>query len=121
MSATRALESDNLPGLQPAQSRAGELEKCTAGFGASDSLAELAKRIDRLDRNMSEMKLALARLEPVVIRMDVSMAATIPYLARTADLIDKPDKAYLWGILGVLAAAIVAGTGVAALVMTLVQ
>jgi hypothetical protein len=121
MSATRALESDNLPGLQPAQSRAREMEKRSAGFGPGDSLAELARRVDRLDRNMGEMKLALARLEPVVIRMDVSMAATIPHLARTADLSDKPDKAYLWGILGVLAAAIVAGIGVAALVMTLVR
>jgi hypothetical protein len=115
------LESNNLPGLQPAQHRPGEVEKRSAGFSPGDSLVELARRVDRLDRNMSEVKLALARLEPVVIRMDVSMAATIPHLARTADLGDKPDKAYLWGILGVLVAAIIAGIGVSALVVTLVQ
>lgn len=38
--------------------------------------------------------------------MEAMLAATLPHLATNAELAEKPSKTYLWGILGVLVAAI---------------
>ena len=59
-------------------------------------------RIARLEVKFDEMK-------SILVRLDASLAATLPHLATKADLAEKPGKAYLWGVLSVLLAAYAAG------------
>ena len=73
------------------------------------------------------MRDSLARLELAVARIEAMLAATIPHLATKAqvaelsaelraELAEKPSKAYLWLVLGVLVTAILGsfGAGLAA-------
>ena len=46
-------------------------------------------RVARLEEDMREVKGALGRLEPVIMRMDTFMTATFPHLATKADLADQ--------------------------------
>jgi hypothetical protein len=73
-------------------------------------------RVTRLEDDMREMKGILARIEPMIIRID----ATLPFLATKSELAqlgsdlrtelaDKPGKAYMWAVLGVLITAYAAG------------
>ena len=66
-------------------------------------------RVSRLEGDMRDVKAILGRLEPMLIRMDARLEATLPHLATKAEvadvkaaLADKPSKTYMWGILGVL-------------------
>ncbi len=70
------------------------------------------------------MRTSLERLELAVARIEAMLAATIPHLATKAqfaelraELAEKPGKAYLWLVLGVLVAAILGsfGAGLAAI------
>ena len=76
----------------------------------------LEGRVGRLEEDMRDVRATLARLEPLIVRID----ATLPHLATKAelgelkaelraDLADKPGKLYLWGILAALIAAYAAG------------
>ena len=80
-------------------------------------------RVARLGDDMREVKAVLARIEPMIIRID----ATIPHLATKAELADlggsllaelaeKPSKTYMWGILGVLITAYAAGLAAMAVI-----
>jgi hypothetical protein len=69
----------------------------------SEARAEI--RLDHLEQDMREIKTTLARLEPMIIRID----AQIPHLATKAELADKPGKVYLATALGVLLVAYAAG------------
>jgi hypothetical protein len=91
-------------------------------------------RIDRLDEDVREIKATLARLEPLIIRID----ATMPHLATKAELTtglsevraelasvraesanglsalalaiaDMPSKSYMWLVFGTLIVAYAAG------------
>ena len=87
----------------------------------SETAAEI--RLDRLEADMRDVKAALVRLEPLIIRID----ATLPHLAAKAEmsslrtdlsgaLADKPGKTFLVGAMAVLLAAYALGlAGLAAL------
>ncbi|MEO9188718.1 MAG: hypothetical protein ABI224_01765 [Acetobacteraceae bacterium] len=73
------------------------------------------------------MRGSLTRLELAIARIEAMLAATIPHLATKAqvaelgaelraELAEKPSKAYLWLVLGVLVTAILGsfGAGLAA-------
>lgn len=81
-------------------------------------------RIDRLEEDIREIRATLARLEPMIIRID----ATLPHLATKAELAaeiaalrgelaDKPGRAYLWLVLGTLIVAYAAGLAGLAVVL----
>ncbi len=70
---------------------------------------DLEPRVAHLEEDMRDVKATLARLEPMIVRIDATLTATLPHLATRAELADKPGKAYLWGVLAVLIAAYGAG------------
>ena len=80
-------------------------------------------RVARPEEDMREVKVILARTEPMIIRID----ATMPHLATKAELADlggnlraelaeKPSKTYMWGVLGVLITAYAAGLAAMAVI-----
>jgi hypothetical protein len=91
----------------------------------------MEKRVTRLEEDMRDVKSVLSRLEPMIIRIDASLAATLPHLATKVEvtdlraemnqkfaavdvkIADLPTKTYMWAILGVLITAY--GAGLAAL------
>jgi hypothetical protein len=91
-------------------------------------------RVARLEDDMREVKAVLWRLEPMIIRIDAVVNATLPTLATKADLADlrgeaaelrsdlrtelgeKPSKTYMWGVLGVLITAYAAGLAAMAVI-----
>jgi hypothetical protein len=80
----------------------------------SEARAEI--RLDHLEEDMREIKTTLARLEPLIIRIDERLTSTLPNLATKAELADKPGKVYLATAIGVLLVAYAAGlAGLAAL------
>ncbi|HEY2619460.1 MAG TPA: hypothetical protein VGI78_19120 [Acetobacteraceae bacterium] len=91
----------------------------------SETATEL--RLDRLEADVRDMRVTLGRLEPLIIRIDERLNATLPHLATKAELAtavtslttalgDKPGKTFLVGSIGVLLAAYALGlAGVAAL------
>ena len=83
--------------------------------------------VARLEEDMREVKGILARIEPMIIRIDAVIGATLPTLATKADiadlrselrseLADKPSKIYMWGVLGVLITAYAAGLAAIAMI-----
>jgi hypothetical protein len=73
-------------------------------------------RLDHLEEDMREIKAILARLEPMIIRIDERLTSTLPHLATKEELADKPGKTYLATAIGVLLVAYAAGlAGLAAL------
>ena len=75
---------------------------------------------------MREMKSVLAQILPTLARIEATLSSTLPHLATKAELselraelADKPGKTYLWAVVGVLVAAIVAsyGAGLAAIAL----
>ena len=72
-------------------------------------------RVTRLEDDVREIKQVLGRLEPMIVRIDATIQATLPTLATKAELAEKPGKAYLWAILAVLIAAYAAGLAAMAL------
>lgn len=95
--------------------------------GASPYDPRMEARVARLEEDMREVKGILARLEPMIIRIDAVVSATLPTLATKGDLADlrselrgelaeKPSKTYMWGLLGVLIAAYAAGLAAMAVI-----
>ena len=85
--------------------------------------SSLEARVSRLEEEGRDMRGSLTRLELAVARIEAMLAATIPHLATKAqlaelraELAEKPSKAYLWLVLGVLVTAILGsfGAGLAA-------
>jgi hypothetical protein len=79
---------------------------------------------------MREVKSVLGQIVPMLTRIDAMLTTTLPHLATKlelaelraelrAELADKPGKAYLWAVIGVFIAAIVAsyGAGLAAIAL----
>ena len=92
------------------------------GDGSYDP--EFERRVSRLENEMREVKSILAQMLPMLARIEATLASTLPHLATKAELAElraeiraelaeKPSKTYLWGVVGVLAAAIVASYGAA--------
>jgi hypothetical protein len=117
--------------------------------GSSPYDPRLEPRVSRLESEMREMKSVLGQIVPMLARIDATLSGTLPHLATKAelsellaridtlsgalphlatraelselraDLADKPGKTYLWAVIGVLVAAIVAsyGAGLAAIAL----
>ena len=73
-------------------------------------------RVSRLEEDMRDVKATLARLEPMLIRMDAMLQATLPHLATKSEvaelklaLAEKPSKTYLWTVLTAQVAAFACG------------
>jgi lysylphosphatidylglycerol synthetase-like protein (DUF2156 family) len=105
-------------------------------------------RVTRLEDDVREMKGTLTQLLPLLTRIDATLSSTLPHIPTKAELADlrleltsalsatrselvgmigelrasvaeMPSKAYLWAVLGVLVAAMVAsyGAGLAAIAL----
>jgi hypothetical protein len=94
--------------------------------GGSPYDPRLEPRVSRLETEMREMKSVLGQVVSMLTRIDATLSGTLPHLATRAelselraDLADKPGKTYLWAVIGVLVAAIVAsyGAGLAAIAL----
>jgi hypothetical protein len=82
--------------------------------GPYDPLMEA--RVSRLEEGMRDVKSAQSRMEAAIIRIETTLATTLPHLATKADLAqlevklaEKPSKTYMWGILAVLLTAYACG------------
>jgi hypothetical protein len=84
-------------------------------------------RVARLEQDVHEVKTVLSRLEPMIVRIEAILGATLPTLATKAELAelrsdlrtelaDKPGKTYMWGVLGVLIIAYAAGLAALAVI-----
>jgi hypothetical protein len=87
----------------------------------------MGARVSRLENDMRDAKAARSRMEAAIIRIEATLAATLPHLAAKADIADlrtgmksniarldvalaeKPDKACLWGILALRMTAYAGG------------
>lgn len=98
------------------------------GGGGNDG--DMEERVARLERDVGDIKTMLGALAPKIERMDATLIAvlptlvtkaeieristTLPHLATKADLAEKPSKTYLWTVLGVLLATILAAAALGA-------
>lgn len=84
-------------------------------------------RVARLEQDVHEVKTVLSRLEPMIVRIEAILGATLPTLATKAELAElrsdlrtelaeKPSKTYMWGVLGVLIIAYAAGLAALAVI-----
>jgi hypothetical protein len=82
-----------------------------------------ARSIDRIDEDVREIKATLARLEPMIIRIDERLNSTLPHLATKAELTtglselraeigevkvavaSMPSRTEIWGMLGAMTGA----------------
>jgi hypothetical protein len=76
----------------------------------------LETRVSRLEGDVQDMRTTLTRLEVSVAEIRATLNATLPHLATKAelaglraDLAEKPNKLYMWGILGGLLTAYACG------------
>ena len=81
------------------------------------SEARTEDRLGRLETDVAEIKTTLARLEPMIVRID----ATLPYLATKAELADKPSRGYLWGVMAAMVGAQAVALAAAALIFSVLQ
>lgn len=79
----------------------------------------LERRVIRLEDEMRDVKSVLGQIVPMLVRIQTTLDSTLPHLATKAELAEKPGKAYLWGVLAVLIAAMTAsyGAGLAAIAL----
>lgn len=110
------------PDLTLLRQRIREIERRLGGEAPALPDATAA-RIDRLEREVADSAALLARIEPMVARID----ATVPGLASkvelermraqvAAQLAEKPSKTYLWALVAVLLLVAVAAPRVIALI-----
>ncbi len=85
------------------------------GGDDNGGMDDIVHRVGLLELDVRSIKEALARLEPRIIEMHAFATATVPTLATKADVADvrallaeKPGKGYLWAVLGVLVASVMA-------------
>jgi len=80
------------------------------------SEARAEDRLDRLERDVVDIKATLARLEPLIVRIDERLNTELPHLATKAELAaldgklstalaDKPNRAELWGAIAAMVGA----------------
>jgi hypothetical protein len=59
-------------------------------------------RTSRLEEDVRDIKAALTRLEPLIIRIDERLASELPHLATKAELAEKPGRGELWGAIAAM-------------------
>lgn len=91
------------------------------GGGHGGDMDDVTRRVGALEGHVKEVRGILARLEPMLIRVDAQLEAALPTLATRAELAEKPGKGYLWGVLGVLIAAVLASVAAGAAIATLLK
>lgn len=111
------------PDLSLLRQRIREIERRVVHGGGVLPGAGLEARVAELEREVGEIGAMLARLEPMIARIDATVpgAATRAEVERlraqvAAHLAEKPSKAYLWVLLLVLAVLVVFAPRVAAAV-----
>ena len=82
------------------------------------SEARTADRLDHLERDVREIKTTLARLEPMIIRIDERLVAELPHLATKAELAEKPGRGELWGAIAAMVGAQAVIAAVLAVILT---
>ena len=75
-------------------------------------------RIDRLEEDIRDIKTALGRLEPLIIRIDERLIAELPHLATKAELEKKPGRGELWGAIAAMVGAQAVIAAVLAVILT---
>ncbi len=110
------------PDLTLLRQRIREIERRVGGGEAPLLSNDLGARVDQLEREVADIAAMLARVEPMIARIDATVpgAATKAEVERlraqiAAQLSEKPSKAYLWAVLLLLLLAAVAAPRVAAL------
>lgn len=111
------------PDLTLLRQRIREIERRVNGGGAPPLPNDLGARVDQLEREVADIAAMLARVEPMIARIDATVpgAATKAEVERlraqlAAQLADKPSKAYLWALLLILLLAVAAAPRLTALV-----
>ena len=82
------------------QAAIGRLEPAVADL--KDRVTDLHAKVTVLHVDMTDLKLMMARMEE-------RLSATLPHLATKADLAEKPNKTYMWGIMAALLTAYACG------------
>ena len=112
------------PDLSLLRQRIREIGRRLGNGGEAPLLPpDIAPRVDQLEREVAGIAAMLARVEPMIVRMD----ATVPGLATKAEmerlrtqvsaqLAEKPSKTYLWALLAALLLAAAAGPAVISLI-----
>jgi hypothetical protein len=111
------------PDLSFLRQRIRALEARLGGGDDGGMPPDLTVRVDRLERDVADIRATLGRLEPLIVRID----ATVPALATKAELertrgdlstllAEKPSKTYLWAVLAALIAAAAVGPGIVGLI-----
>jgi hypothetical protein len=84
-------------------------------------------RVEHLERDMHEVRSVLTRLAPKIDEMHGMLTGILPTLATKGELTsfrselfvavhDRPSKTYMWAIIGVLTATILAAVAVGAMI-----
>ncbi len=111
------------PDLSLLRQRIREIERRVGNGGAPLLPNDLGARVDQLEREVADIAAMLARIEPMIARID----ATVPGVATKAEIerlraqvaaqfAEKPSKAYLWLLLLLLLIATIAAPRLAAMV-----
>lgn len=74
--------------------------------GGGPHVSSLEGRVARLEIDTRDVKTTLGQLEPILVGLDSFVRAWLPHLATRVELGEKPGKAYLWMIVGVMTALI---------------
>jgi hypothetical protein len=100
----------------------------TGGGGDDGGMDDVIRRVGALEDDMREVKGILTRMEPRLAEIHTYMTATMPHLATKAEsenlrsdlkgvigtlgiaIGERPTKAYLWMVVGVLTATVLAAT-----------
>lgn len=103
------------PDLSLLRQRIREIERRVGNGGTPLLPNDLGARVDQLEREVADIAAMLARIEPMIARIDATVpgAATKAEIERlraqvAAQFAEKPSKAYLWVLLLLLLAAIAA-------------
>ena len=75
-------------------------------------------RTDRLEEDVRDIRATLARLEPLIIRIDERLTTELPRLATKAELEKKPGRGELWGAIAAMVGAQAVIAAVLAVILT---
>jgi hypothetical protein len=110
------------PDLSLLRQRIREIERRVGEGGMKPLPNDLGARVDQLERGMADIAARLARIEPMIARIDATVpgAATKAEVERlraqiTAQFAEKPSKAYLWVLLLLILLATIAAPRLAAM------
>lgn len=104
--------------LQDHRRALDETRRKLDGGGGGPHPPDMEQRVAKLESEVGEIKGLLAdKIMPMLIRIDertTHMASKSDTEALRAELGDKPGKTYMWAVLGVLVATILAAVAVGA-------